>query len=127
MDGVLMIPSWPVLVPHAAPPPEDVVQVEHPDGSTRQVLDCRVDLSPVPPVGLEVTELVLPVGIGYREEYDVRRHRCRYSYDFLQVRRNFGRARSVVVIGPHADDQGVSTHSPLVFFRYVETLVGLVR
>ena len=114
MDGVLVIPSWPVLVPHAASPPEDVVQVEHPDGSTRQVLDCRVDLSPVPPVGLEVTELTLPVGIGYRQEYDVRRHRCRYSYDFLQVRRNFGRARSVIVIGPHTDDQGVSTHSPLV-------------
>ena len=114
MDGVLMIPSWPVLVPHAASPLEDVVQVEHPDGSTRQVLDCRVDLSLVPPLGLEVTELTLPVGIGYREEYDVQGYHCRYSYDFLQVRRNFGRVRSVVIIGPHADDQGVSMHSPLV-------------
>ena len=39
MDGILMIPAWPILVPHAAPPLEDVVQIEHPDGSTHQVLD----------------------------------------------------------------------------------------
>ena len=111
---IFVVPSWPILVPHGGPPFEDVVQVEHPDGSTLQVLDCLIDFPSVPSVRLNITELTLPVGIWYREEYDVRIHRCRYSYDFLWVRQNFGRARSVVVIGPHADDQGVSMHSLLV-------------
>ena len=120
MDGVLMVPAWPSLVSHAVPPPEDVIQVEHPDGWTRQVLDGRIDLYPVPSVGFYVTKLPIPVGIVNREEYDIRRHRCRNSCDFLLVRRNFGQARPVIIVGTHADDQGVSLHPPLVLFAYYD-------